>query len=81
MSESVRRRVRALERAVGVSTGGAWCECERAPRVQVAWTDDELAALKAADEAAPVCERCGRPILWTVINVVYDDESEALDES
>jgi hypothetical protein len=77
----VSRRVGALERAVGVSTGGAWCECERATRVRVVWTDDEAAAIEAEAAAAPVCERCGRPVLWTVVHVEYGDEAEVLDES
>jgi len=68
--------VSALERAVGVSTGGAWCECEREPRVQVVWCDDELAALEAE---VPVCERCGRPVLRQVVRVEYGDDAEVLE--
>lgn len=71
VSADARRRVSALERAVGVSTGGAWCECEHGWRVQVVWTEDELAAVEAADTAALVCERCGRPI--ETISVGWDD--------
>jgi hypothetical protein len=81
VSADARRRVSALERAVGVSTGGAWCECEHGWRVQVVWTDDELAAVEAADTAALVCERCGRPVRRQVVRVEYGDESEVLDES
>ncbi len=74
----VRRRVTALERAVGASTGGAWCECEREVRVVVVWCDAEA----AAEDAEPVvCERCGRPVRCQVVRVEYGDDAEVLDES
>lgn len=78
----VSRRVGALERAVGVSTGGGWCECPGDDvRVVVVWTDDEMLAAEAADAEPVVCERCGRPVRRQVVRVEYGDESEVLDES
>lgn len=78
----VSRRVGALERAAGVSTGGAWCECPGDDvRVVVVWTDDEILAAEAADAEPVVCERCGRPVRVRRLVVEYPDVAEVLDES
>lgn len=82
----VRRRVRALERLLKVD-GGRWCECQRAPRVEVVW-DDGSEVLPFAGEREPgraqrselapeqpeICPRCGREVRRVLVNLVWDDD-------
>jgi len=66
MSESVRRRLRQIERVLGVSDV---CSCGRA---RVCYVDADWLPTREAEPVAEVCPVCGLPVPTITIEYVSD---------
>ena len=72
MAESVRRRVRQLERALGV---GDVCTCGR---VRVSYIDADWMLPEERESMPELCEVCGLPV--PTITVQYVSDGRAVGE-
>ena len=73
MSESVRRRVRQLERVRGSLAGE--CACGRA---RVSYVDADWLPTREAEPVAEICPVCGLPVPVIEVHYVQDWRGEAV---